>query len=105
MLTEDRMDDSPDAITPDADTLDEYPARLPDRYRSRRRPNAFGCLLLITGALFGALFVLGMRAYFHIAAPDIVSLTMIGFVGIMALGQLIVGVWMLRGSSSGAGWP
>ncbi len=105
MPNDDRFDNSLNSVTPDEREQDEYFERLQNRYRTQRRPNAFGCLLLITGGLFAMLFVLGLRAYAHVAASDIVSLAMIGFVGILALGQLIVGVWMLRGSPSGSGLP
>lgn len=76
-----------------AEQLDTWPA-------TGRRPNAFGCLLLLTGVLFAILTVLGLRAYARIATVDIWSLAMIAFVGVLAVGQLIVGVWMLRGSAA-----
>lgn len=105
MPTEDRFDDPLVSATPDERAQDAYFERLQDRYRSERRPNAFGCLLLITGILFALLFILGLRAYAQVAASDFVSLAMIGFVGILALGQLVVGVRMLRGTSSDRGLP
>lgn len=105
MPTDDRFDLSPTSPTTDQTEAEEPDRTLPYRRDSGRRPNAFGCLLLLTGALFAVLAVLGLRAYAHIAAADVVSLAMIGFVGILAVGQLIVGVWMLRGSTSDSGLP
>jgi hypothetical protein len=105
MPVEDRFDDTLAASAPDVSGQDDLPGQQPYRVPTQRRPNAFGCLLLVTGVLFAILFVLGLRAYARVAASDIVSLAMIGFVGILALGQLVVGVWMLRGAPSNTGLP
>lgn len=100
MPAEDPID--PSFSTATHDDRGEQPL---DRVPVGRRPNAFGCLLLLTGALFAILTVLGLRAYARIAMFDIWSLAMIAFVGILAIGQLIVGVWMLRGSRSDSDIP
>lgn len=105
MPVEDRFDDKLATPTPDAPDQDDLLTQQPYRAPTQRRPNAFGCLLLVTGVLFAILFVLGLRAYARVAASDIVSLAMIGFVGILAVGQLVVGVWMLRGAPSNTGLP